>query len=159
MNGGLQLDPANREGLLQIEDCLDAAGNIDLPPGTTLISLIDRNIANVGASVAYRYLDYTRSPDGLAVELTWTQLGCRMRAIAARGATRLGSRRPSGDSRAAGPRLRRRILRRDQGGDHRGAVVRAGTAGPCRTSRNSTARFTPHCHTHHVGGSGRRRGV
>ena len=83
MDGGLQLDPANRGGLLQIEDCLDAAGNIDLPPGTTLISLIERNIANVGASVAYRYLDYTRSPDGLAVELTWTQLGRRMRAVAA----------------------------------------------------------------------------
>jgi fatty-acyl-CoA synthase len=83
MNSGSRLGLANREGLLQIEDCLDAAGNVDLPPGTTLISLIERNIANVGSSVAYRYLDYTRSPDGLAVELTWTQLGRRMRAIAA----------------------------------------------------------------------------
>ena len=83
MNSGSRLGLANREGLLQIEDCLDAAGNVDLPPGTTLISLIERNIANVGASVAYRYLDYTRSSDGLAVELTWTQLGRRMRAIAA----------------------------------------------------------------------------
>jgi len=36
------------DGLLQIEDCLDADGRIVLPPGTTLISLIDRNIANVG---------------------------------------------------------------------------------------------------------------
>jgi len=70
-------------GLLQIEDCLDAAGNIVLPPDTTLISLIERNIANVGDSVAYRYLDHTRSPDGYAVELTWTQLGVRIRAIAA----------------------------------------------------------------------------
>ncbi len=35
-------------------------GNIALPPGITLISLIERNIANVGDSVAYRYLDYTR---------------------------------------------------------------------------------------------------
>jgi fatty-acyl-CoA synthase len=55
-----------------------------LPPGTTLISLIDRNIANVGDAVAYRYLDFTRAADGEAVELTWTQLGHRMRAIGAR---------------------------------------------------------------------------
>ena len=51
-------------GLLQIEDCLDADGGIVLPPGVTLISLIDRNIANVGDSVAYRYLDFTRSEAG-----------------------------------------------------------------------------------------------
>ena len=54
-----------------------------LPPGTTLISLIERNIANVGDTVAYRYLDHTRSEDGYAVELTWTQLGTRLRAIGA----------------------------------------------------------------------------
>jgi fatty-acyl-CoA synthase len=72
------------EGLLLIEDCLDAKGGVVLPPGTTLISLIDRNIANVGDAVAYRYLDFTRAADGEAVELTWTQLGHRMRAIGAR---------------------------------------------------------------------------
>ena len=71
-------------GLLQIEDCLDANGGIVLPAGVTLISLIDRNIANVGDAVAYRYLDYSRSADGEAAELTWTQLGRRMRAIGAR---------------------------------------------------------------------------
>ena len=54
-----------------------------MPPGITLISLIDRNIANVGDSVAYRYLDHTRSADGYAFELTWTELGRRMRAIGA----------------------------------------------------------------------------
>jgi fatty-acyl-CoA synthase len=75
---------AVHKGLLHIEDCLDAAGNIVLPPDTTLISLIERNIANVGNSVAYRYLDHTRSADGSAVELTWSQLGVRIRAIAAR---------------------------------------------------------------------------
>ncbi len=74
----------DRQGLLQIEDCLDADGGIVLPAGVTLISLIDRNIANVGDAVAYRYLDYSRSADGEAVELTWTQLGRRMRAIGAR---------------------------------------------------------------------------
>jgi fatty-acyl-CoA synthase len=72
------------QGLLQIEDCLDADGGIVLPAGVTLISLIDRNIANVGDAVAYRYLDYSRSADGEAIELTWTQLGRRMRAIGAR---------------------------------------------------------------------------
>lgn len=47
------------EGLLQIEDCLDADGDIDLPEGTTLISLIERNIANVGDEIAYRYLEFS----------------------------------------------------------------------------------------------------
>jgi len=72
-----------QEGLLQLEDCLDANGGIVLPPGVTLISLIDRNIANVPDAVAYRYLDFTRSEDEPAVELTWTELGRRIRAIGA----------------------------------------------------------------------------
>ncbi len=46
-----------------------------LPPGVNLISLIDRNIANAGDTVAYRYLDYSRSADGDADELTWSQFG------------------------------------------------------------------------------------
>lgn len=71
-------------GLLRIEECLDADGAVVLPPGVNLLSLIDRNIANVGDSVAYRYLDFTASADGHAVELTWRQLGDRLRAIAAR---------------------------------------------------------------------------
>lgn len=70
-------------GLVQIEDCLDADGGIVLPPGDTLISLIERNIANVGDAVAFRYLDYAGSADGHATELTWTQLGVRLRAIGA----------------------------------------------------------------------------
>lgn len=71
-------------GLLQIEDCLDADGGIVLPPGTTLMSLIDRNIAAVGDSVAYRYLDYAGADDGRAVEISWRALGVRLRAIGAR---------------------------------------------------------------------------
>jgi fatty-acyl-CoA synthase len=71
-------------GLLQIEDCLDADGGIVLPPGVTLISLTERNIANVGDSVAYRYLDFTRSDAGQPSEITWTQLGVRLEAIGAR---------------------------------------------------------------------------
>lgn len=72
------------EGLLRIEDCLDEAGGIVLPPGTTLMSLIDRNIASVGGAAAYRYLDFTGSPEGRTVELTWAQLGVRLHAVAAR---------------------------------------------------------------------------
>jgi fatty-acyl-CoA synthase len=70
-------------GLLRIEDCLDADGNVELPPGVTLISLIDRNIANVGDAVAYRYLDYSRAVDRQAEEVTWTQFGARLLAVGA----------------------------------------------------------------------------
>lgn len=72
------------QGLVQIEECLDADGGIVLPPGATLISLIDRNIANVGDEVAFRYLDYAGPVEGRPVELTWTQFGDRLCAIAAR---------------------------------------------------------------------------
>ena len=72
------------DGLFQIEDCLGADGGIVVPSGVTVISLIDRNIANVGDEVAYRYLDFSRSAGGESVELTWSQLGSRLRAIAAR---------------------------------------------------------------------------
>jgi fatty-acyl-CoA synthase len=81
--GSLQ-EGVGSPGLLQIEDCLDAEGGVALPPGVTLISLIDRNIANVGDSVAYRYLDYTRAVDGQADEVTWTQFGAKLLAIGAR---------------------------------------------------------------------------
>lgn len=83
MADGSRPDSVAPQGLLKIEDCLDVDGNIALPPRTTLISLIERNIANVGDSVAYRYLDYARS-EGHALEVTWAQLGVRLRAIAAR---------------------------------------------------------------------------
>ena len=71
-------------GLLQIEECLDTNGGVVVPPGVTLISLIERNIANVGDSVAYRYLDFTRSEAGQPTEITWTRLGLRLEAIGAR---------------------------------------------------------------------------
>jgi fatty-acyl-CoA synthase len=83
VDGGSRHEAIVPNGLLQIEDCLDAEGGIALPPGVTLISLIDRNIANVGDSVAYRYLDYTGSRGGQAIELTWAQLGIRSRAVGA----------------------------------------------------------------------------
>ena len=84
MDRGSRQKAMGGPGLLQIEDCLDAEGGIALPPGATLISLIDRNIANVGDAIAYRYLDYTRAVDGQADEVTWTQFGVRLQAIGAR---------------------------------------------------------------------------
>lgn len=48
-----------------------------------MISLIERNIRNVGDTVAYRYLDFTTSEDGTRIELTWAQLGVRLNAVAA----------------------------------------------------------------------------
>lgn len=84
MNGSSRQNTLSGTGLLQIEDCIDPVGGVRLPEGVTLISLIDRNIDNVGDSLAYRYLDFARSADGQAVELTWNQLGVRLRAIAAR---------------------------------------------------------------------------
>ncbi|MCB0930385.1 MAG: AMP-binding protein [Mycobacterium sp.] len=74
-------------GLLNIDDCVDSRGEIALPPGTTLVSLIERNVTNVGDTVAYRYLDFARATvsfGGDAVEITWAELDVRMRAIAAR---------------------------------------------------------------------------
>lgn len=84
MDGSFGQNSATHSGLLNIEDCLDVAGHIAFPAGTTLISLIDRNIANVGDAVAYRYLDYARLPDGQVSEIAWTQFGVRLQAIAAR---------------------------------------------------------------------------
>lgn len=71
------------DGLLRIEDCLDADGNIALPPGVTLVSLIERNIANVGGTIAYRYLDFTGPAGRRVTQITWHELGVRMRAIGA----------------------------------------------------------------------------
>jgi fatty-acyl-CoA synthase len=83
MARGSRQDFVVPEGLLRIEDCLDSRGGVELPPGVTLSSLIDRNITFVGDAVAYRYLDYTRSDAGEVVELTWARLGVRIRAIGA----------------------------------------------------------------------------
>jgi len=84
MDCGSRRNAVGVPGLLRIEDCLDADGEVVMPPGVTLISLIDRNIANVGDTVAYRYLDYSRGVDGPADEVTWTQFGVRLQAIGAR---------------------------------------------------------------------------
>lgn len=70
---------------IKIEDHLDAAGGIALPEGATLTSYLDRNIATLGDTPAYRYLNFsTADRDGRAVELTWNRLGTRLRAVGAR---------------------------------------------------------------------------
>ena len=69
---------------LELTDYLDADGGIVLPEGVNLVTFLDRHIADIGDAVAYRYLDYTQHADGKAIDLTWAELGTRLRAIGAR---------------------------------------------------------------------------
>ncbi|MDY6870548.1 MAG: fatty acyl-AMP ligase [Actinomycetota bacterium] len=73
-----------RDTTQRIEDYLDADGHIALPDGTTLLSFLDRNIEQCAHSPAYCYLDYTQGDQARIVELTWSQLGSRLRAVGAR---------------------------------------------------------------------------
>ncbi|MGB9305944.1 MAG: fatty acyl-AMP ligase [Mycobacterium sp.] len=77
-------EPAGLRTSLRVEDYLDAEGGISLPAGENLNSFLDRNTAELGDFPCYRYLDYTHHADGQSVELTWAQLGTRLRAIGAR---------------------------------------------------------------------------
>ena len=69
----------NRE--MRLEDYLDPEGNIAIPAGVTLTSFLERNVANFGDTPAYRYLDFDHDR---TVELTWSQMGPRLRAVSAR---------------------------------------------------------------------------
>jgi fatty-acyl-CoA synthase len=80
MQSGSRREALTDNGLLRIEDCLDATGNVMLPSGATLVSLIDRNAANAGDLVAYRYLDHSRSADGEAAEVRRPVAGRRRAA-------------------------------------------------------------------------------
>ena len=73
-----------RGNRLELTDYLDADGGIVLPEGVSLVTFLDRHIADIGDAIAYRYLDYTQHPDGKAINLTWAELGTRLRAIGAR---------------------------------------------------------------------------
>src|SRR6201997_316586 len=68
----------------ELTDYLDADGSIVLPEGVNLVTFLDRHITDIGDAIAYRYLDYTQHPDGKAINLTWAELGTRLRAIGAR---------------------------------------------------------------------------
>lgn len=69
-------------GRVTLEDYLDSQGHIAIPKGATLTSYLDRNVAELGETPSYRYLSYDHG--GGAVELTWTALGPRLRAVGAR---------------------------------------------------------------------------
>lgn len=77
-------NPVEGGSSVRLQDYLDANGNILLPSDKNLISLLDRNIAEVGDHVAYRYMDYTDSVDGRAIDMSWSRLGVRLWAISAR---------------------------------------------------------------------------
>jgi acyl-CoA synthetase (AMP-forming)/AMP-acid ligase II len=66
------------------EPYLDEHGLIALPDGINLSTLLDKNIADFGHALAYRYVEYSHQPDGHFKELTWDQVGTRSRAIGAR---------------------------------------------------------------------------
>jgi len=68
----------------EVDEYIDADGNISLHDDATLISYLDRNAATFGDSPAYRFLDYAHHRDGTATTLTWTELGVRVRAVAGR---------------------------------------------------------------------------
>lgn len=70
--------------MVSVEDYLDNDGHIVVPAGTTLTSCLEDNIATLGDEIAYRYLDFSHDRDGHAIELTWSQLGVRVRAVAGR---------------------------------------------------------------------------
>jgi hypothetical protein len=73
-----------RAAMLEIEDYVDDYGHIVIPDGTTLTSCLDRNVTELGDAVAYRYLDYSGNADGQPVEMSWSRLGVRLRAVGAR---------------------------------------------------------------------------
>ena len=66
---------------MKVEDYLDSEGNIQIPASITLTSNLDRNVAELGDMPSYRYLDFDHD---CTVELTWAQLGTRLRAVGAR---------------------------------------------------------------------------
>jgi acyl-CoA synthetase (AMP-forming)/AMP-acid ligase II len=68
----------------ELNDYLGADGEIVLPEGVNLVTFLDRHIDDISDGIAYRFLDYARDADGEMVELTWGELGTRLRAIGAR---------------------------------------------------------------------------
>lgn len=66
------------------DDFVDDQGNIAIREGLTLVRHVETNVAENGDDLAYRYIDYSRERDGEKHELTWSQFGARLRAVAAR---------------------------------------------------------------------------
>lgn len=84
MNSGPRNGGSGRGNRPELTDYLDADGSIVLPDGVSLVTFLDRHIADIGDAVAYRYLDYSQQADGKVIDLTWAELGTRLRAIGAR---------------------------------------------------------------------------
>ncbi|WP_067825798.1 long-chain-fatty-acid--AMP ligase FadD32 [Nocardia inohanensis] len=67
------------------DDYLDETGNITIPEGSTLVDYVEKHThGNDADDLAYRYIDYSRERDGEYQDLTWSQFGTRLRAVAAR---------------------------------------------------------------------------
>ncbi|NNH74075.1 AMP-binding protein [Nocardia uniformis] len=67
------------------DDYLDETGMIVIPEGRTLVDYVEKHtVGNDANDLAYRYIDYSRERDGEYQDLTWSQFGTRLRAVAAR---------------------------------------------------------------------------
>ena len=84
MAGASRSEGGNRLDRPELTDYLGADGEIVLPDGVSIVTFLDRHIDDIGDAVAYRYLDFAHDADGQMIELTWAELGVRLRAIGAR---------------------------------------------------------------------------
>ncbi len=73
-----------RAGRPNTDPYVDENGGIAVPDGINLSSLLDRNVADFGDALAYRYVEYSHDADGGSLEFTWNQVGIRSQAIGAR---------------------------------------------------------------------------
>ena len=71
-------------GVADINDFVSADGTICLPEGLTLTSFFDGNQQAYGDLPAYRFVDYAKDRDGRYIDLSWSGLWTRVRAIGAR---------------------------------------------------------------------------
>lgn len=71
-------------GVADINDYVRADGTICLPENLTLTSFFDGNQKAYGDLPAYRFVDYSKHQDGHYLDLSWSALWTRVRAIGAR---------------------------------------------------------------------------
>ncbi len=67
-----------------LDQYLDETGQVAITDGRTLVDHVEANTVKAGDQLVYRFLNYSVSRDGEAAELTWSQFGRRVRAVAAR---------------------------------------------------------------------------
>ncbi|MGB3304294.1 long-chain-fatty-acid--AMP ligase FadD32 [Gordonia sp. (in: high G+C Gram-positive bacteria)] len=68
----------------EFEQFLDETGNLRFSEDATLVDYVERNVREQADTLAYRFLDFSRERDGERIDLTWSQFGKRLRAVAAR---------------------------------------------------------------------------